>query len=99
MDSLIEKRSTTYYIANRAFGGLRKFGAIDRHRQIVGLAFKNEKIKTKHKALKPRLSELLQIWKQAKKIIERLEKNEKFSEENFSELLEQNINEINQRWK
>lgn len=51
------------------------------------------------KALKPKLSELLQIWKQAKKIIERLEKKERFSEDKFSELLGQFINEINQRWK
>ena len=32
----------TRYIANRAFGGLRKFSAIYKHRQIVDLAFKNE---------------------------------------------------------
>jgi hypothetical protein len=51
------------------------------------------------KALKPKLSELLQIWKQTKKVIERLEKKEMFSEDNFSELLEQNTNEIIQRWK
>lgn len=51
------------------------------------------------KALKPKLSELLQIWKQAKKIIERLEKKERFSEDKFSELLGQLINEINQRWR
>ncbi len=30
------------YIANRAFGDLRKFSAIYKHRQIVDLAFKNE---------------------------------------------------------
>jgi hypothetical protein len=51
------------------------------------------------KALKPKLSELLKIWKQTKKVIEMLEKKEKFSEDNFSELLEQNINKIIQRWK
>lgn len=51
------------------------------------------------KELKPKLSELLQIWKQAKKIIQRLEKKERFSEDKFSELLGQYINEINQRWK
>jgi hypothetical protein len=33
---------TTRSIANRAFGGLRKFSAIYQHRQIVDLAFKNE---------------------------------------------------------
>jgi hypothetical protein len=32
----------TLYIANRAFGDLRKFNAIYQHRQIVDLAFKNE---------------------------------------------------------
>lgn len=51
------------------------------------------------KALKPKLSELLQIWKQAQKIIQRLEKKERFSEDKFSELLRQFINDINQRWK
>jgi hypothetical protein len=51
------------------------------------------------KALKPKLSELFQIWKQAKKIIQRLETKEKFSEDKISELLEQHMNEINQRWK
>lgn len=51
------------------------------------------------KDLKPKLSELLQIWKQAKKIIERLEKKERFSEDKYSELLGQYINDINQRWK
>jgi hypothetical protein len=45
------KRSTTRYIANRAFGGLRKFSAIYKHRQIVDLAFKMNKIKTKYNAL------------------------------------------------
>ena len=39
------------YIANRAFGGLRKFSAIYKHRQIVDLAFKMNKIKTKYNAL------------------------------------------------
>ena len=39
------------YIANRAFRGLRKFGAIYKHRQIVDLAFKMNKIKTKYNAL------------------------------------------------
>ena len=51
------------------------------------------------KALKPKLSELLQIWKQTKKILERLEKKERFSEDKFSELLEQYINETISRWK
>ena len=46
-----EKRFTTLYIANRAFGGLRKLGAIYQHRQIVDLAFKMNKIKTKYNVL------------------------------------------------
>ena len=39
----------TLYIANRAFGGLRKFSAIYQHRQIFNLAFKMNKLKTKYK--------------------------------------------------
>jgi hypothetical protein len=39
------------YIANRAFGCLRKFCAIHKHRQIFNLAFKMNKIKTKYNAL------------------------------------------------
>jgi hypothetical protein len=39
----------TLYIANRAFGGLRKFSAIYKHRQIFNLAFKMNKLKTKYK--------------------------------------------------
>jgi len=39
------------YRAKRAFGGLRKFSAIYRLRQIVDLAFKMNKIKTKYNAL------------------------------------------------
>jgi hypothetical protein len=38
-------------IANRAFGCFRKFSAIYKHRQIVDLAFKMKKIKTKYNAL------------------------------------------------
>jgi hypothetical protein len=37
----------TRYIANRAFSGKRKFSAIYKHRQIVDLAFKMNKIKTR----------------------------------------------------
>ena len=48
----IEKNDTlTLYIANRVFGGLRKFSAIYKHRQIVDLAFKMDNIKTKHNDL------------------------------------------------
>jgi hypothetical protein len=46
-----KKLPTTLYIANRAFGGLGKFSAINQHRQIVDLAFKMNKIKTKYNAL------------------------------------------------
>ena len=37
----------TLYIANRVFGGLRKFSAIYKHRQIVDLALINKKVKYK----------------------------------------------------
>lgn len=46
-----KKRVTTLYIANRAFVGLREFSAIYEHRQIVDLAFKMNKLKTKYNAL------------------------------------------------
>ena len=39
------------YIANRAFGGLQKFGATYQHRQIVDLAFTMNKLKTKYNDL------------------------------------------------
>ena len=39
------------YIANKEFGGLRKFSAIYQHRQIVDLAFKMNMIKTKYNIL------------------------------------------------
>jgi hypothetical protein len=39
------------YIANRPFGGFRRFIAIYRQRQIVDLAFNMNKIKTKYNAL------------------------------------------------
>jgi len=44
LDEMKNKKAehTTLYIANRAFGGLGKFSAIYKHRQIVDLAFKNE---------------------------------------------------------
>ncbi len=41
----------TRYIANRTFSGLRKFVTIYKHRQIVDLAFKMNKIKTKYNDL------------------------------------------------
>ena len=39
------------YIANRAFSGLRKLSTIYKHRQIVDLAFKMNKLETKYNAL------------------------------------------------
>ncbi len=48
------------HIANRAFGGLRKFNAIYQHRQIFDLAFKMNKIKTKYNALAH--SKLESLW-------------------------------------
>ena len=51
MNDKIKNGHTTRYIANRAFGGLRKFSAFYQHRQIVDLGFKMNKIKTKYNAL------------------------------------------------
>ena len=39
------------YIANSTLGGLRKFSAIYKHRQIFNLVFKMNKLKTKYKNL------------------------------------------------
>ena len=41
----------TLYNANSALGSLRKFSTMYQHRQIVDLAFKMNKIKTKYNAL------------------------------------------------
>ena len=50
IENFLERRiRSTLYIANRAFGGLRKFSAIYQHRQIFNLAFKMNKLKTKYK--------------------------------------------------
>ena len=49
-------------------------------------------------ALKPKISELIQIWKQCAKIIKRLEKKEKFNEESFSKILENYITEVKTNW-
>ena len=46
-----KKKQLTLYIANREFGALRKFSAIYQHRQIVDLAFKMNKLKTKYNVL------------------------------------------------
>lgn len=49
-------------------------------------------------ALKPRLSELIQIWKQSVKLIKKLENREEFNEEKFSVRLTNHIEEIQERW-
>ena len=49
-------------------------------------------------ALKVKLSELFQIWKQAKVIIEQFELKEKFSGDKFSDKLEAHIIKIKQQW-
>ncbi|SNQ42452.1 hypothetical protein [Cellulophaga lytica] len=50
------------------------------------------------KALKPKISELIQIWNQSEKLIKKLEKQEKFNEEKFSIRLANHIKEIKERW-
>ena len=42
---------TTLYIANRAFGGSRKFSAIYEHHQIFNLVLIMNKIRTEYKNL------------------------------------------------
>jgi hypothetical protein len=49
-------------------------------------------------ALKPKISELIQIWIQSVKIIKKLEQKEKFNEEKFSMRLENHITEIKNHW-
>ncbi|WP_408082499.1 hypothetical protein [Flavobacterium plantiphilum] len=49
-------------------------------------------------ALKPKISELIQIWSQSIKIITKFEQKEKFNEENFSKRLEEHIIEIKTHW-
>lgn len=49
-------------------------------------------------ALKPKISELIQIWSQSVKIITKFEKKEKFNEESFSKRLEEHIIEIKTLW-
>ncbi len=48
--------------------------------------------------LKPRISELIQIWKQCVKLIKKLENREEFNEEKFSVRLTNHIKEIQERW-
>lgn len=49
-------------------------------------------------ALKPRISELIAIWKQCQKILEQFEKVEKFNEINFSNRIEHYMNEFKNNW-
>lgn len=49
-------------------------------------------------ALKPKVSEMIQIWTQAIKIIERFEKIEKFNEDGFSSLLNNHVNAFKEKW-
>ncbi|WP_188051732.1 hypothetical protein [Flavobacterium sp. GP15] len=49
-------------------------------------------------ALKPKISELIQIWSQSAKIIAKFEHKEKFNEESFSKRLEEHIKEIKTCW-
>ncbi len=49
-------------------------------------------------ALKPKISELLQIYTQSVKVIKKFEQKEKFNEEKFSSILENKITEIKNRW-
>ena len=51
METKNKSQYTTLYIANRAFSGLRKFYAINQHRQIVDLVLKMNKLKTKYNDL------------------------------------------------
>ncbi len=49
-------------------------------------------------ALKPEISKILQIWEQTKKILLRFEKDEKFSEDIFSQLLNNRIIDFKNKW-
>jgi hypothetical protein len=49
-------------------------------------------------ALKPSISELIQIWNQCKKTIEKFEKVEKINEHKFSLQIDQNIKEFKNKW-
>lgn len=48
--------------------------------------------------LKPKISELIQIWTQTRKIIEKFERKEKFNEERFSKLLNNHVIEFKNKW-
>jgi hypothetical protein len=49
-------------------------------------------------ALKPEISKIIQIWEQTKKVLIRFEKDEKFSEDIFSQLLSNRIKEFKNKW-
>lgn len=49
-------------------------------------------------ALSPKVSEIIQIWTQSKKIIERFERVEKFKDYKFSILLNERVNEFKNKW-
>lgn len=49
-------------------------------------------------ALSPKISEIIQIWTQTKKIIEKFEKVEKFKDSKFSILLDEKIDEFKNQW-
>jgi hypothetical protein len=50
------------------------------------------------KDLKPKISELIQIWNQSVKLIARLEDQEKFNEEKFSIRLTNYVKEVKEKW-
>lgn len=50
-------------------------------------------------ALKPKILELEQIWKQTVKVIQKLEKTEMFTDDKFSELLNEHIKSIKSKWE
>jgi len=50
------------------------------------------------KVLKPRISELIKIWEQCRKLIDELEKKENFNEHNFSEQIQYYANGIRHKW-
>jgi hypothetical protein len=49
-------------------------------------------------ALSPKVSEIIQIWTQTKKIIERFERVEKFNDDQFSILIDERVNEFKNKW-
>jgi len=49
-------------------------------------------------ALKPKLSEIMQIWNQSLKLISIMEKKEKIIDSNFTENLKNHINSFKEKW-